>query len=158
MKITILCVGKLKEKYLVEACQEYAKRLGKYCKLNIVELNEVKLIKDTPSYVQQVINEESASLLEHLNPSDYNILLSLRGQEYDSIAFSKMLNNKMNEGHSSFCFIIGGSYGTNPELENKVNSSWCLSSLTFPHQITRLLILEQIYRSFKILNNEVYHK
>ena len=158
MKITILCIGKLKERYLLEACQEYLKRLGKYATIQVQELNESRLTSDNPSGIELVKNQESAALIAKLNKQDYKILLSLRGQEIDSPAFANIFRTKMNEGHSSFCFIIGGSYGTNQELEKQVDYSLCLSPMTFPHQLTRVILLEQIYRSFKILNNETYHK
>ncbi len=158
MKVKIICVGKLKEKYLIDAVNEYSKRLSKYGKVEVLELSETKLVEDKDSYIKQVVDDESNRIIEKLDKKDFNILLSLRGKMLDSVELSKFLQNKIDEGNANFTFIIGGSYGTSKVLEKSVDMSLCLSKLTFPHQIVRVLILEQIYRSFKIMHNETYHK
>ncbi len=149
--IRIICVGKIKENYLKEAISEYLKRLTKYTKIEIVELPDV-------SYdMKKTINEESLNILSHLKESDYNILLDINGMEYDSLEFAKNLDNIRNN-NSNITFIIGGSYGVSLDVKNKVNMKISFSKLTFPHQLFRVMLLEQIYRAFKIINNEEYHK
>ena len=149
--IRIICVGKIKENYLKEAISEYLKRLTKYTKIEIVELPDV-------SYdMKKTINEESLNILSHLKESDYNILLDINGMEYDSLEFAKNLDNIRNN-NSNITFIIGGSYGVSLDVKNKVNMKISFSKLTFPHQLFRVMLLEQIYRSYKINNNESYHK
>lgn len=158
MKIKILAVGKLKEKYLVDACKEYIKRISRFSKIEIEEIEESKLYKDLPSYIEKVIEEESEKIISLLSSSDYNILLDVKGDSLSSIEFSQLLKKKMDDGKSNFIFIIGGSYGVSNKLKSIVDQRISLSTLTFPHQLARLVILEQIYRCFKILNNEIYHK
>lgn len=158
MKIKILAVGKLKEKYLVDACKEYIKRISRFSKIEIEEIEESKLYKDLPSYIEKVIEEESEKIMSLLNSNDYNILLDVMGDSLSSIEFSQLLKKKMDDGKSNFTFIIGGSYGVSNKLKSIVDQRISLSTLTFPHQLTRVVILEQIYRCFKILNNEIYHK
>lgn len=158
MKITILCVGKLKEKYLVDACAEYIKRLGKYAKIEVVELSETPPRDLSEFEINREKEKETENIIKRLNARDYKILTSLKGETLDSVRFASFFRDKQNEGKSSFVFIIGGSYGTTAELDKVVDFSWKLSDLTFPHQLTRLILLEQIYRACKINNRETYHK
>ncbi|MDD3383425.1 MAG: 23S rRNA (pseudouridine(1915)-N(3))-methyltransferase RlmH [Bacilli bacterium] len=158
MKIKILAVGKLKERYLVDACKEYIKRISRFSKVEVEEIEEIRLYKDSPSYIEKVIEEESLKIMNLLNSNDYNILLDVEGEKFSSIEFSQFLKKKMDEGNSSYTFIIGGSYGVSDKLRNIVNQKISLSTLTFPHQLARVIVFEQIYRCFKILNNEIYHK
>lgn len=149
--IKIICIGKVKEDYYKDAIREYIKRLSKYTKVEIVELNDYNYDKE------KTIKEETKSIIEKLNPSDYKILLDIKGNMLDSEALSKKINDVMIT-NSNISFIIGGSYGVSDELRNMVDYRLSFSILTFPHQLFRVVLLEQIYRSFKIMNNEEYHK
>ena len=158
MNITLLCVGKLKETYWVAACQEYIKRLSKFTKIRIIEVNEEKTPEESPALIQQSLQKEGKRLLEQIKKEDYVILLSLQGKSLTSEAFAQILDNQMTQGTSSFCFVIGGSYGTSQEVEQRAQFQLKLGDLTFPHQLVRVMLLEIIYRSFKIMNHEPYHK
>lgn len=159
MKIKIIAVGKIKENYLKEGISEYLTRLSPYAKTEIVEVIDSK-VKDNPndSDILKVINEEGERILSKIKNNDYVINLDLNKKEFDSIEFSKFIRDKMVEGGASLTFVIGGSYGLSNEVKQRANYSISLSKMTFLHQMTRLILLEQIYRSFKILNNETYHK
>ena len=148
--IKIICVGKIKENFYREAINEYLKRLSKYTKIEVIELNDLNYDKE------KTIREESNFIINKLDNS-YNILLDINGESLDSVSFSKKLNNILIDNHN-INFIIGGSYGVSDELKNKVNYRLSFSKMTFPHQLFRVVLLEQIYRAFKIINNEEYHK
>jgi len=144
--IKIICVGKIKEKYLIELIDDYLKRINKYHKINIIEL------KDND------IKTESNEILNVVNTKDYNILLDIKGEEYNSIEFSKFIDNTFTNINSNITFIIGGSNGVDDRIKQIVNKRISFSNMTFPHGLFRGILLEQIYRSFKIINNESYHK
>lgn len=155
--INILCVGKIKEKFFKEAIDEYSKRLQKYCVLNIIEVPDKNLPdKLNDSYISQIVDSESSSLLSKLRSSDYNICLDLTGKEYSSPDFAKHLES-LSLINSTITFVIGGSLGMNDKLKNFCNEKICFSKMTFPHQLIRVFVLEQIFRAFKINNNEKYH-
>ena len=143
--ITIICVGKLKENYLKDMVDDYTKRISKYHKLNIIEL------KDTN------INSESEEILKYLKNDSYNIILDINGNSYDSVSLAKKIDNLF-INYSNIVFVIGGSDGVTDEVKEKCNERLSFSLLTFPHGLFRAILLEQIYRSFKIINNESYHK
>ena len=142
--IKIICVGKLKEKYLVDACLEYSKRISKYSKLEIIELKDSNIV------------EERDNILKHIN-KDYIITLEIEGEMLDSVNFSKKIDNIF-LSNPNITFIIGGSLGLHEDIKKISNFKLSFSKLTFPHQLFRVMLLEQIYRSFKIMNNETYHK
>ena len=149
--IKIICIGKIKEQYLKDAINEYLKRISKYTKLEIIEL---------PDYnydIKKTIEIECDNILKNIKETDYNILLDIEGNSYNSIEFAKNLD-KIRNNNSNINFIIGGSNGVNDNIRNIVDERISFSKLTFPHQLFRVILLEQIYRSFKILNNEEYHK
>lgn len=158
MKIKIYCIGKIKEDYLKQGISEYLKRLQPYSQVEVVELTDSK-IKDNPnaSDIEKAKNEEGERVLKVLK-NDYLIGLDLNKQEFTSEEFAKFISKKMVDGGASISFVIGGSYGLSDELKKRCNSFITLSKMTFLHQMTRLILLEQIYRAFKILNNETYHK
>ena len=158
MKIRIYCIGKIKEDYLKQGISEYLKRLQPYSQVEIVELIDSK-VKDNPnaSDIEKAKNEEGERVLKVLK-NDYLIGLDLNRQEFTSEEFAKFISKKMVDGGASISFVIGGSYGLSDELKKRCNSFVTLSKMTFLHQMTRLILLEQIYRAFKILNNETYHK
>lgn len=147
--IKIICVGKIKEKYFIEALKEYQKRLSKYTKLEIIELPDYNYDKEKTIY------EEGKNILSKINDKDYVVTMEINGQKLDSINLSKFIYDKQS---MNLVFIIGGSYGLSDEVLKRSNYSLSFSNLTFPHQLFRVLLLEQIYRSFKIINNESYHK
>lgn len=159
MKIKIIAVGKVKENYLKEGINEYLLRLSPYAKTEIVEVDDSK-VKDNPnqSDINKVISEEGERILAKIKNTDYVINLDLNKKEFDSVEFSKFIESKMVESGSSITFVIGGSYGLSQKVKERANYSISLSKMTFLHQMTRLILLEQLYRSFKILNNETYHK
>ena len=149
--IKIICIGKIKESFYREAIDEYLKRLSKYTKIEIIELNDFNYDKE------KTIKEESNLIINKLNNNDYKILLDIDGSMLDSISLSKKINDSL-ISNSNITFIIGGSYGVSEELRKLVDYKLSFSKLTFPHQLFRVVLLEQIYRSFKIINNEEYHK
>lgn len=149
--IKIICIGKIKEKYLKEAVLEYQKRISKYTKLELIEL---------PDYdfdVKKTLSKEKDNILKVIKPNDYNILLDLDGKSFTSLEFAfKLLN--LREKYPNINFIIGESFGVDTAIKEKCQERISFSKLTFPHQLFRVIFLEQIYRSFKIINNEEYHK
>lgn len=159
MNITILCIGKLKEKYWTEAVEEYSKRLSKYCTLLINEIKEER-IRDNPSKAEEIAVKEAEgrSILRQIKPETYVIALEIKGQELTSEKMAEKINNLALEGKSDITFIIGGSLGLSEEVLKRSDFRLSFSKMTFPHQMMRVILLEQIYRSFKIIKNEPYHK
>lgn len=143
--IKVICVGKLKEKYLTDACLEYKKRISKYTNIELIELKDSN------------IEKEKEEILKHLDKKDYIITLQLDGESIDSVELSKKID-KIFITNPNITFIIGGSDGLDDDIKNLSNYALSFSKLTFPHQLFRIMLLEQIYRCFKILNNETYHK
>jgi len=143
--IKIICVGKLKEKYLVDACLEYKKRITKYTNIELIELKDSN------------ISKEKEEILKYIDKKDYIITLQVEGNNIDSIELSKKIDNIFLT-NPNITFIIGGSDGLDDEIKKISNYALSFSKLTFPHQLFRVMLLEQIYRCFKILNNETYHK
>ena len=158
LNINIVCVGKLKEKYLKDAIDEYSKRLSKYCNLKILELNDEKLpSKINESVINNVKKEECSRILKSLKKDSYIIALDLNGKQYTSEEFSIKLEDIAVKGTSNITFIIGGTLGLTEEVKCKAKELICLSKMTFPHQLIRVFLLEQLFRAFKISNNETYH-
>ncbi len=159
MKIRIIAIGKIKEDYLKNGINEYLKRLQAYAQTEIAEVMD-EPVKDNPSLseIEIVKNKEGQKVLKLLKPGDYVINLDLNKKELTSPEFAKYLEDKFVVGNSSLTFIIGGSYGLSDELKKRANDSLSFSKMTFLHQMTRLILLEQIYRAFKINRNETYHK
>lgn len=159
MKIRIITIGKLKESYWKTAESEYLKRLSPYAKMEIVEVNDLPNKENaSPKEEEEVKNKEGKEVLAKLKKNDYVILLDLGKEEPTSPILAKNLNKWMQLGGASITFVIGGSLGLSNELRERGNASLTLSQLTYTHQMTRIILLEAIYRSFKILNNEPYHK
>lgn len=154
IKINLICVGSLKEQYLKDAINEYKKRLSRYAKIEIFEIKESKVDE---SNINKGLNEEGENILKRIKENDYLILSDLHGKEISSEEFSVLLSNLINKGVSPINFVIGGTYGLSDDLRKRSNDKICLSKLTFTHQMTRVILLEQIYRAFKIINNENYH-
>ena len=161
MKTEIICLGKLKETYLKEASAEYEKRLGPYIKLTITELKEERLHGEGLSAEKKVIEVEGNRLLsaaEKINGKPYLIALDSKGKKYDSEGFAKIFMDQAQEGFDSIVFFIGGSLGLSDEVRKKARLVLSFSDLTFPHQLMRVILLEQIYRAQKINSGETYHK
>ena len=158
MKIKIYAIGKVKDFYKA-GVDEYLKRINAYAKIEVIELKD-EPINDNPSIneIEKAKNIEGDRVIKLLKPNEYLIGLDLNKKELDSVAFSNYLMNKLETNGSNISFVIGGSYGLSDALKKRVNDSISLSKLTFLHQMTRLILLEQIYRAFKIINNETYHK
>ena len=156
IKIKIVCVGKIKENYLTQGISEYLKILSGYCNVEILELKDEKIGSNNSE--EKIKEIESNRILEKINDKDYVVLLDLRGKELNSEEFASKMDNLISAGTGNYCFIIGGSLGVSEMLRKKANFLFCFSRLTFTHQMVRLLLLEQIYRAFKINNNETYHK
>ncbi|MBQ3782375.1 MAG: 23S rRNA (pseudouridine(1915)-N(3))-methyltransferase RlmH [Lachnospiraceae bacterium] len=159
MKITILCVGKIKEKYFRDGIAEYSKRLSKYCKLEIVEVDDEKT-PDRASEVEelQIKEKEGARMEKYLKKDAYKIALAIEGDMLDSVQLSKKIDKLGISGCSHIIFVIGGSLGIAPSIMNQMDYKLSFSKMTFPHQLMRMVLLEQIYRSYRIISNEPYHK
>ena len=159
MNIKIITVGKIKEKYYKDAIAEYSKRLSAYCKLNIIELNDEKTKEGaTDNENEAVLRKESERILKHIKDSDYIIALAIDGDSMDSIGFANKINKLGIDSVSNICFIIGGSLGLHKDVLSKADMLLSFSDMTFPHQLMRVILLEQIYRAYRIINNEPYHK
>lgn len=155
MNIYIVCVGKIKDKYIIDGISEFKKRMQAFANLEIIELKEFS----KEDNIQLSIKKESDEILKTLSKlNSYEILLDLNGKEFDSVAMSSYIENLKIKGVSSISFIIGGSDGVNEELKKKVDLKLKFSNFTFPHQLIRLILMEQIYRWFSISNNIKYHK
>lgn len=150
--IKIICVGKIKEKFYKEAVKEYHKRLSKYFNVEIIELDDCGIDDKTV-----VLRKEKQLILGKINDKDYVITMEIDGNEFDSICFSKKINDAINN-FGNISFIIGGSFGLHEDVKKRSNYKISFSKMTFPHQLFRILLLEQLYRAFKIINNEKYHK
>ena len=158
LNINIICVGKIKEKYLKEAIDEYSKRLSKYCKLNLTEVSDEKIPdKLYPKLEQDIKEKECNKILNNIKRDSFIIALDLTGIELNSENFSRKIEN-ISMDNSNITFIIGGSLGLTKELLERCNYKLCFSKMTFPHQLIRVFLLEQIFRAFKIQNGETYHR
>ena len=159
MNINIVCIGKLKEKYWTDAIAEYSKRLGRYCKLEIVELKEERLPENaSPADEENVKSAEGKSILKALAADSYVIALDVSGKQLSSEQLAKKLESLAVDGRSTIDLIIGGSLGLSDEVRRRADFRLSFSPMTFPHQMMRVVLLEQIYRSFKIIRKEPYHK
>lgn len=159
MNISIIAVGKLKEKYLKMAVDEYSKRLSRYAKLEIIELQDEKT-PDNASIKEeiQIKEKEGNAILSKIKDNAYVIAMDLNGKQLTSVEFSSFISNCTVMGNSNIVFVIGGSLGLSEEVIKRADYKLCFSKMTFPHQLFRVMLLEQIYRGFRIMNNEPYHK
>ena len=159
MKITILTVGKIKEKYLKDAINEYSKRLSKYCKLEIIEVADEKTPDNASEVVEEGIrNKEGERLLKYIKDDAFVITLEINGKLLTSEELSDKINKLGIGGTSHIIFVIGWSIGLGKEVLKRSNFALSFSKMTFPHQLMRVILLEQVYRSYRIINNEPYHK
>ena len=159
MKITIISVGKVKEKFYRDAIAEFEKRLSRYCKFQIVEVTDEKTPDQASEAANQQILYKEGERIRSLIPKDsYVISLAIEGKKYDSIGFADMIRGNTVQGVSHITFIIGGSLGILEEIKKTSDLMISFSDMTFPHQLMRVVLLEQIYRAFRIINREPYHK
>ena len=158
LHIDIICIGRLKEKYLKDAVDEYSKRLSKYCILNIIELQDEKIPpNESEKILEEIKSKECQKISSHIKKDSYLIALDLTGKQYTSEEFSRKIDN-ISLSNSHITIIIGGSLGMTTQFLSTVNEKISFSKMTFPHQLIRVFLLEQLFRSFKIINNETYHK
>ena len=158
LKITIIAVGKAKEKYLSDGYSEYIKRLSGYCNLNIVELAPTKADEGSPASIAAAIENEGDRILAKIPARALVLPLCIEGKQMPSVALAELMKSTANSGTSEVCFIIGGSYGLSDRVKKMGKIKFSMSEMTFPHQLARLMLLEQIYRAFKINEGGNYHK
>ena len=181
LSIRVICVGKYKEQFYADAADEYIKRLGGHCRLEIVEIPEYRIeagctgsakyainnsqltvgrkdLKNNSAQVETALDKERAAIVKKLPVGAKVIALCIEGREYDSQGLSELLMNFAGSGSSRLCFIIGGSFGLHEELKNMADVKLSMSKMTFPHNLARVMLLEQLYRAFKIAEGGKYHK
>ncbi len=156
MKITILSVGSIKEKYLKDAINDYAKRISKYSKIDFISVMDEPISENMSE--ADIKNKEAARLLSKLPENSYKIALNLQGEMLTSIQLSEKVSHILSYYTSHIVFVIGGSLGLGDPILTRMDYHLCFSKMTFPHQLMQVILLEQIYRSFKIINHETYHK
>ena len=159
MNVTIICVGKIKEKYLKSAIDEYTKRLSRYCKLNVIELSDEKTPDNASEKEETLIKQkEGEAILKTIKDSMFVIALELKGDMLSSEELSNYIMDLGIRGESNIAFVIGGSLGLSNGVLERANYKLCFSKMTFPHQLFRVMLLEQVYRGFRIISGEPYHK
>lgn len=159
MRITIICVGKIKEKFYTEAISEYSKRLSKYCKLEIIELADEKTKENASEHENQLVKEKEGNrIISAIKEDMYVIALAIEGKMMDSVAFSQKLEQLAILGNSHIAFVIGGSLGLDERVCKRADMKLSFSEMTFPHQLMRVILLEQIYRGYRIMTGAPYHK
>lgn len=156
MNIKIIAVGKLKEKYTKEAIDEFKKRLGAYCSLSVVEIPAQEIRDD--NLAQKYMEIEGEKILSAIKPEAYVVTLEILGKMLSSEEFAQKIKDLSNEGHNEIVFVIGGANGLSKAVSNRANFKLSFSKMTFTHQLIRIFLYEQIYRAFKIINNENYHR
>lgn len=160
LRVNIICIGKIKEKYFTDAIAEYSKRLGAFCKFSVTELAEERIKSNTPNPAQidEVIIAEGKRILQKISPQDYVAAMCIEGKLLSSEELAQTLDNVSVSGKSTIDFIIGGSYGLSNEVKTRADLRLSMSRMTFPHQLARVILSEQIYRAFEISTNGKYHK
>jgi len=159
MNITVISVGKLKEKYLKEAIQEYATRLTKYCKLDIIEVPDEKAPENMSAAEEEIVKQkEGQTILKNIKDDTYVIALAIQGKILSSEKFAGLISDLGLRGKSNIAFVIGGSLGLSDEVLKRADYHLSFSAMTFPHQLMRVILLEQVYRGFRIIRGEPYHK
>ena len=159
MNISVITVGKLKERYFKEAVEEYSTRLSKYCKLDIIEVPDEKAPENlSPAQELMVIQKEGQGILKHIKEDAYVIALAIKGKQLSSEGLADFINDLGIKGRSNIAFVIGGSLGLSDEVLKRADYKLSFSPMTFPHQLMRVVLLEQVYRGFRIIKGEPYHK
>ena len=157
--IKFICVGKMREKYFIEAFAEYEKRLGAYCSFELCEPAEIRL-PDSPSpkAIESALDKEAESIIRLIPKDAYVIAMCVEGRHLSSEQFSRLISQRENSGKPKLCFIIGGSYGLSEKVKSKADLRLSMSEMTFPHHLARVMLAEQVYRGFKIIEGSAYHK
>ena len=159
IKIKIIALGKLKEGYLRQASEEYLKRLSAFAKTEITELEPVRLSENPQgAEIQKALEREAEQILKKLDPTDFVVAMCIEGSQMSSEALSDKMSSLINSGSGNFAFIIGSSFGLSEEIKKRADFKMSFSKMTFPHQLFRVMLLEQIYRAFKIKQGSNYHK
>ncbi len=159
MKISIVCVGKIKEKFYRDAIEEYRKRLSRYCNIEMIEVVDEKTIEQATTTEREIIKQkEGERILKHIKKDAFVISLEIQGDMLDSVELSEKIDHLGVTGHGHICFVIGGSLGLAKEVSSRSDYKLSFSKMTFPHQLMRVILLEQVYRAFRISNHEPYHK
>lgn len=159
LTVNIICIGKLKEKYWVDAIKEYTKRLSSFCRFSVSELPEWKVNSDpNEKQIQNILQEEGKAILQKIKPTDYTVAMCIEGKNISSPQLANLIDNVQLEGKSTVNFIIGGSWGLSDEVKQRADYKLSMGKMTFPHQMARVMLTEQIYRSFQISSNGKYHK
>ncbi|MBD5467139.1 MAG: 23S rRNA (pseudouridine(1915)-N(3))-methyltransferase RlmH [Lachnospiraceae bacterium] len=159
MNLSVVCVGKCKEAFFRDAVAEYAKRLSKYCDFRIIEVADEKTKEHASEREEQIVTQKEAERIEKaLRPDDYVVALAIEGKKYDSVNFSRHIETWMGAGKSRIVFVIGGSLGLHERILSRADEKISFSDMTFPHQLMRVILAEQLYRAFRIMNGEPYHK
>ena len=159
LSVKFICVGRMRERFYIDAFHEYAKRLQSYCKLQLVEPAEIKL-GDNPSYkeIAAALDREAEDILAAIPADSYVVALCVEGKQMPSEAMGKLIAHRENSGKPRLCFIIGGSYGLSPKVKARADMKLSMSQMTFPHHLARVMLIEQLYRGFKINEGSRYHK
>ena len=156
LKVKIIAVGKIKEKYFIEAINEYSKRLSRYANFSIVEVKEENFVEEpNSSQKEEILKREGQNIKKEMK--GFSVAMAIEGEKYPSVKLSKLIDQVKNKD-SEMCFIIGGSYGISEEIKKSCNLKMSMSDMTFPHTLSRVMLVEQIYRAFSILNDGKYHK
>ena len=158
-KVTLICVGRLKERFYQDACAEYAKRLSRYCKLAVIELPEERLPEDpAPAGIDRALEKEAEAIRAKLPPSSILVALCIEGKLRSSEELARMMADSAGRGESHLVFLIGGSFGLHPSIKAQAAATLSMSPMTFPHHLARVMLLEQIYRGYQINAGSRYHK
>ena len=159
MRVRVIAVGKLKEKFFTDAAAEYVKRLGRFAKVECVQVADRRIPEHASrAQEEQVLAQEGGDILDKIGPQAYVVALCVEGEKLDSVAFSKKQSPHATAGRSALTFVIGGSLGLSDAVKRRADLRLSFSDMTFPHQLMRVILLEQVYRAFKIAANETYHK
>lgn len=158
MNVKVITIGNIKENFIKDGINEFKKRIKPYASLEEIELKETLITDESSSNIEKALDDEADKILSKINNRDYVIVLDINGKQYDSVDFSKKLEELKNDGYNDFAYVIGSSYGLSKKIKNRADLKLSFSKFTFPHQLMRLILFEQIYRWIKISKNEPYHK
>lgn len=159
LAVKLVCVGKMREKFYIEAFSEYAKRLQAYCKLELIELTEQRL-GDNPSQkeIASALGREAAEIMKNIPPDAYLVAMCVEGKQMKSEGMAKLVSERESSGKPKLCFVVGGSFGLDESVKRRADMRLSMSEMTFPHHLARVMLAEQIYRAFKINEGSRYHK
>lgn len=159
LNVKLICVGKMREKFYIDAFNEYAKRLGAYCKFECVELAETRLPDEpSPAEIAAALEKEAGEILKNVPADAYLVAMCIEGKQMPSEGMAKLIRERENSGKPKLCFLIGGSYGMSDTVKRRADRKLSMSEMTFPHHLARVMLAEQIYRGFKISEGSRYHK